>query len=489
MARARMVATLDRFPSEDELEAAAALADWLEVRVDRAGEIDPAWLRARFRGPLLYTIGDLVLPAAERRRMLRRAAQSWDLVSIGIGDCTGRVLEDIPAEKRVLVWRGAAASLDDLRDVVARLTATAARLYVVELIATNVAEQLLAIELLQAEQRDDLVAFAGGTAGVWTRPLSARLGAPVVFGRAGDDFGADGTPPLTRLADDFGLPDLWPARELFAMVGDPVSHSLSPRIHNTGYRALGREALYVALRVDDFGRFWRSVVATEAFDRAGIPLRGISVVSPHKAVAVGAAGRRSNMVERARSTNLLRREDDGWFADTTDADGVMLTLRDHSVTCRNRRAAVVGCGGSGRAMAAALQDAGADVTLVNRGFERGSLAVTLLRMPYMPLSAFSAEPYSIFVNATPVGRESDELPFSIDKLPRDAVVVDLAYRQGATSLIQRTRGPGRVTIDGMEMLLAQALQQFRLMTGEEMPESAARQVLGLGAPLAAAEQR
>jgi 3-dehydroquinate dehydratase/shikimate dehydrogenase len=278
-------------------------------------------------------------------------------------------------------------------------------------------------------------------------------------------------------------------RELYAMAGDPVAHSLSPRIHNAGYRAVGRDALYVALQVGDFADFWNNVVEAEALDRIGIPLRGISVVSPYKAIAVTAASRRSEMVRRTRSTNLLRRDDEGWFAETTDADGVMLTLRDHSVSCRNRRAAVIGCGGSGRAMAAALQDAGADVTLVNRGFERGSLAVSLLHMSFMPLRSFSAERYSIFVNATPVGRDRDELPFAIDKLPRDAVIVDLAYRSDVTSLIRHTRGPGRVTIDGMEMLLTQALRQFRLMTGEEMPEGLARQVVGLPEHLAATEQR
>src|SRR5262249_19527080 len=157
MTRARMVATLDRFPAEGDLDVAVSLADWLELRVDRAGEIDPASLRSRFHGPLLYTIGDLDLSTQKRRRMLRRAGECWDSVSIGIGACAEQVLDDIPVEKRVLVWRGGARSVDDLRDVVARLTAVPARLYIVELTAATVAEQLPVLELLHAEQRDDLV--------------------------------------------------------------------------------------------------------------------------------------------------------------------------------------------------------------------------------------------------------------------------------------------------------------------------------------------
>ncbi len=480
MAHAAVVATVDRFPvTDDDLSDVSSIASILELRADRAGEVDPVWLRARFHGELLYTAGATTCTVRERRELLRRAAASWDLVTLEQGDLVDSVLREIPPHKRVITWRGPSSDIDELRHRLRHLTATPARLYVLEVVPKTVAGQLHPLALLHAEQRTDVIAFASGASGVWTRIVAPRLGAPVIFSRLGDDYGEDGTPPTMRLADDYGFPDLWPAAELFAMAGNPVMHSLSPRIHNSGYRALGREALYVAFQVDDFGEFWREVVASGALDRLGLPLRGISVVSPFKAVALAATQRRSAMVDRARSTNLLRREGEEWIAETTDADGVMLTLRDHSVVLRNRRAAVIGCGGSGRAMAAALQQAGADVTLVNRGLERGSLAVRLLRLPFMPLSAFSAEPYSIFVNATPVGREEDETPFAVEKLPRDAVVVDLVYRSGATSLITRTRGPGRITIDGTEMLLAQAARQFELMTGEEMPEGLARAAIGL----------
>lgn len=486
MAHATVVATIDRFPlTEDDLAAVAPIASILELRADRAGEVDPDWLRGHFKGEVLYTAGATTCTVRERRQRLRDAAASWDLVTLEPGDLVESVLRAIPPEKRIIAWRGAAAEPDELRHRLRHLTATPARLYVLEVAPKTVADQLHPLLLLHEEKRPDVVAFASGVAGVWTRVVAPHVGAPVVFSRVGDAYGDDGTPPTTRIADDYGFPDLWPVGELFAMAGNPVTHSLSPRIHNSGYRALGRAALYVAFQVEEFDDFWRDIVASGALDRLGVPLRGISVVSPFKAVALGATPRRSQMVDRARSTNLLRREGEEWIAETTDADGVMLTLRDHSVVLRNRRAAVIGCGGSGRAMAAALQQAGAEVTLVNRGLERGSLAVRLLRLPFMPLSAFSAEPYSIFVNATPVGREADETPFAVEKLPRDAVVVDLVYRDGATPLITRTRGPGRITIDGMEMLLAQAARQFELMTGEEMPEGLARQAIGLDDALAA----
>ncbi|HEU4889083.1 MAG TPA: hypothetical protein VFV49_14455, partial [Thermoanaerobaculia bacterium] len=247
-------------------------------------------------------------------------------------------------------------------------------------------------------------------------------------------------------------------------------------------------ALYLPFHVPDFEKFWTRVAESGAFDGLGMPLRGLSVVSPHKSSAIAAARHSTDIVRHALSTNLFRRNGgDHWRAETTDAHGIMVTLRDRGVQCRGLSAAVVGCGGSGRTMAAALHEAGARVTLVNRGRERGSLAVGLLHLPFVPLSDFSCGNYSIIVNATPVGRDGEALPFPVQRLRRDAVVVDLVYRDGPTPLIERTRGPGRITIDGWDMLMAQARHQFELMTGMEMPDELIRQTLGLEPPVAVSE--
>src|SRR5258708_40291725 len=108
------------------------------------------------------------------------------------------------------------------------------------------------------------------------------------------------------------------------------------------------------------------------------------------------------MVGRARSTNFFVDEGGVWTADTTDPEGVLLTLRERRVEPRNQRVAVVGCGGSGRAIAPALQQAGADVTPGNPGFDRASLARRLPPPPFAPLARFSPPGYDIVVNPTPV---------------------------------------------------------------------------------------
>jgi len=484
MRQTTIVGVLDSVPRPADVPGVTGTAHWLELRSDAAGEIEAAWLRAHFDGPLLYTIAG---SGPDRPARLLRAARTFDLIDLAPADLTPEVLAAIPPERRVISQHLKEAAPAELIRTAAMMTSTPARLYRLTTTAADPGQALAPLRLIRDLGRDDFTAFAVGPAGLWTRILAPWLGAPVVFGGVAGDDVPTGRPSVGRLVDSFAFPDLPDLEELYGMVGYPVLHSLSPRIHNTAFRALGRPALYLPFPVTDFEKFWREVVKSGALDALGFPLRGLSVVSPHKTAAIALTRHCSALVHRALSANVVRREGDDWSAETTDAAGVMLTLRDRGVQPRKQRAAVIGCGGSGRAMAAALHEAGADVTLVNRGPERGSLAVRLLNLPFFPLSAFSCEDYSIVVNATPVGRDSEELPFPVQRLRRDAVVVDLVYRDTPTPLITRTRGPGRITIDGWDMLMAQARHQFELMTGMTMPYELIRQTLGFAPVEAVAE--
>jgi len=118
------------------------------------------------------------------------------------------------------------------------------------------------------------------------------------------------------------------------------------------------------------------------------------------------------------------------------------------------------------------------VTLINRGSERGLHASELLGLPYLPLPDFDAGGYDIVVNATPVGRDTDDVPFNLDTLNDDVVVIDLVYGARPTPLIGNTLAREQIAIDGRDVLFTQVQEQFRLMTGKEMPETAAGDRLG-----------
>lgn len=435
----------------------------LEWRADVSGE------EADRFGTRLCTLRGVT---ADRHARLAAAAANFDLVDLEPRDLDDRrLLREIPQEQRVITWRGRAESRDELHSILRALSHTPARLYRLELEG----DPLLALQFLRETHRRDVTAYAVGPTGFWSRILAPHLGAPMAFG---GDAEMDGMPSIAQWRDDYGWPDVRPVREIFGIVGCPVLRSLSPRLHNAGFRALGRAALYLPFHAPDFGAFWTEMIEGRGLESLGFAVGALCVVSPHKEVALAAAAARTPMVSRAGSTNFFVNEGGVWTADTTDPEGVLLTLREKGIEPRNRRVAVVGCGGSGRAVAAALQQAGAEVTLVNRGFDRASLAVRLLRLPFRPLASFSARGYSIVVNATPVGYRADEMPFDIEHLADDAVVVDLVYGSEPTALIATTRARGQVTIDGRDVLRTQAMSQFHLMTGEPMPPEVPRRILG-----------
>jgi 3-dehydroquinate dehydratase/shikimate dehydrogenase len=424
-------------------------------------------------GPRLYTLRGV---SEDRRARLARAAATFELVDLEPRDLDDRrLLRELPPERRVITWRGRAESPDELSAILQALSRTPARLYRLELDSPRGGEALFPLQMLRASGRDDVTAYALGACGFWTRIMAPHLGARFAFGIAGSAE-LDGLPTVAQWIEDYGFPQLGAPEQIFGIVGCPVLRSLSPRLHNAGFRALGRRALYLPFHVSDFGDFWTTLIENGGLEGLGFTVAALTVVSPHKEVAMAAAGAKTAMVARAGSTNFFVNAGGLWTAGTTDPEGVLLTLRERGIEPRDRRVAVVGCGGSGRAIAAALQQAGAEVTLVNRGFDRASLAVRLLRLPFRPLASFSARGFSIVVNATPVGLELDELPFDMAELAEDAVIVDLVYGLEPTALVARTRARGQVTIDGHDVLRTQAMSQFHLMTGEPMPAEALRSI-------------
>jgi len=383
------------------------------------------------------------------------------------------VLDAVPQEKRLVAWYGRANNSSELRETFDRVSSVPASLYKVVTTSERISEEFLPLWLLKSLRRTDTVAYAQGTLGFWNRLIALQLGTPAIYGAL---FGtaAPNTvfePAVVKLIDDYGLPEVRPVSELFAIIGNPVFHSLSPRLHNASYRAMGYPALFVPLHVNSFDEFWSDFVLSKTLDSFGIPINGMTVASPHKEMALQAATNASAMSRQAEAANILVRNNGWWNADTTDPDVVYAAKKQRSVNVREKRAAVIGCGGAGRAIAAALIESGAGVTLINRGAERGEHAAALLGLRYIPLPDFDAHGYDIVVNATPVGRDTDEIPFKIERLNNEAVVIDLVYGSRPTPLIGGTRARSQVAIDGRDVLLTQVRHQFHMMTGREMPDA------------------
>ena len=487
MIKASLIATLLSPPSSSgaELEALPDSVEWLEVRSDLVGDLNPDWLRSHFKGRLLYALrsraedGHYSDSTSQRHHRLATSAHHYDRVELeGSRDLSPDLLNRIGPEKRCVSWYGPAGDLPELEDRFEQLSSVAAAVYKLVTTAVTMSDEFTTLSLLKTLGRTDTVAYSSGPLGFWSRLVALQLGSPAIFGLVPQGAAIPTEPTISKLVDDYGLPGLRQVSEIFAIIGDPIFHSLSPRLHNAAYRAMNYPGLFLPLRVESFDEFWQEVVCSRVLDSLGFPLNGMTVASPHKEAALLTAKMISPMSRQAESANILVRHNGWWKADTTDPEVIYMASRERSVQVRHKRAAVIGCGGAGRAIAAALVQSGAGVTLINRGSERGEHASQLLGLPYLPLPDFNAGGYDIVVNATPVGRDSDEVPFNLDTLNDEVVVIDLVYGARPTSLVGSTLAREQIAIDGRDVLLTQVLHQFRLMTGKEMPATLAREKLG-----------
>lgn len=480
------VATLTNWPGSQQLLPLAAEPEirCIEVRADLTGDIDLASLRRSFAGTLLYTLrstaedGGCPDPPYLRRRRLIAAANRYDLIDLEAArDLHPDVLRRIPPQRRVLSWQGPATSPAGLRGILDQLSTTSAYWYRLAPRADTHAQALAPLRLLRSADRDDVVAYARGPSATWTRVLAARYGAPVAFGWLGESpdawARAEGELPVRRLAADYPPQVLVPANRIYGFIGGKTATSMSPFMHNMACRLLGVPALFLPFSPADLGQCLSELTA--GLDELGMPLCGAALTAPHKEAALALASYATPWAHRAAAADVLVRTTDGWLADN-EALTVVDVLSARNVVVAGKRAAVIGCGGSGRAAAAGLSLAGAHVTLVNRGVQRGEYASKLLGLPFVPLTEFDPRSFSVLINATPV---TDTLLFKIDHTEPGTVTFDLNHRPANTPLIVAARAAGHLTINGHDMLLAEVPRQFQRMTGHRMPITEVSAALGI----------
>ena len=264
------------------------------------------------------------------------------------------------------------------------------------------------------------------------------------------------------------------ATRVAGVIGDPVSHSLSPTLHNAAFAALGLDWVYVAFPVAA-GRGADAVAAVRAMGIAGL-----SVTLPHKAAVAGALDRLTPVARRLVAVNTVIRDGDDLVGDSTDGAGLVDALRDdEGWVPEGRRCLVLGTGGAARAVSLALAGAGAaEVAVVGRRPEAAASTVELCGGVGRPASVDEVDRFDLVVNATPVGMRrptlgggGDSLPFDLDakRLGPGQVVVDLVYRPPVTPLVTAARARGAVAVNGLGMLIHQAGRQLRAWTGMAAP--------------------
>jgi shikimate dehydrogenase len=250
------------------------------------------------------------------------------------------------------------------------------------------------------------------------------------------------------------------------VIGHPIAHSRSPKIHGHWLKALGIAGSYEAIDVapDDLARFISSFAA-QGF-------RGGNVTIPHKEAVFHLAGRRDAAAEEIGAVNTLWLEDGTLWGGNTDAHGFAANLDEYAPSWeKNGPAVVLGAGGAARAVIHALKVRGVrDIRIVNRTLERA----TELRDRFgagVSAHAFAAATglladAGLLINTTALGMHGNEgLPADPAGLPDTAIVTDIVYVPLETPLLAAARARGLKTVDGLGMLLHQAVPGFERWFG------------------------
>ena len=235
------------------------------------------------------------------------------------------------------------------------------------------------------------------------------------------------------------------ATRVFALLGDPVVHSLSPAMQNAAFRALGLPGVYVALRCDP-----ADVPALiRALARAG---GGGNITVPHKEVAADAVDRLLETAHEVGACNTFWSRDGEVLGDNTDVTGVLAAVQ--RLEPPPGPWLVVGTGGGARAAVVAAARLGAAVAVRSRSPDR---ARELERWAAeRGLGAPNPADCTVVVNATPLGlRPDDPLPVEPSDAPSARVALDMVYRPGETVWVRAMRRAGRRAADGRAMLVAQ----------------------------------
>jgi shikimate dehydrogenase/3-dehydroquinate dehydratase type I len=434
-------------------------ADLVEMRLDSVPgpDVDAA-LKGR-RLPVVVTCrwaaegGHFTGTEHERRALLLRAFDAGaEFVDIEWQAGLDDVIRSRHGRNVVLSHHDFAGVPVDLASRVDAMLATGAEVVKVAVMASRLSDCLPLLELGRKHRGRRLVLLAMGEAGLVTRVFAARFGSCWTY--AGEGV-APGQITTAQLTGELAFRRISANTRAYGLFGRLISHSPSPAMHNAGFAELGVDAAYVPLPAadaDDAMRFAR-----------GFDLAGASVTMPFKADLFSRLDDVDPVAKEVGAINTLAHTNGRWSGTNTDGRGFIAGLGGD--VPRGTRAAILGTGGAARAAAAALRDAGANVTVFGRSADRArdvaaALGVSGAARPVPPSS------WDLLVNATPVGTYPDVERTSYPEGVFDGgTVYDLVYHPEKTRLLRDAEQAGCRTIGGLTMLIEQARLQQAWWTG------------------------
>jgi len=326
------------------------------------------------------------------------------------------------------------------------------------------------VRLLRLARRSkNFVAVPMGEIGLPARILALREGSALAYAPV-EQATAPGQVSLEEMKHLYRAHLLTQQTRVYGVIGEPVGHSLSPLLHNTGFVARRIDAVYLPFLVHHLKDF------LDAIPEFGI--RGFSITLPHKRAILKHLEECEPLAADIGAVNtVVVRRDGALYGRNTDYVGVLRAL-ERRLRIRGSRVLIFGAGGSARAAAFALARAGATVGICARREKAAKELARAIGGEVAPRRALRTEFFDAVLNSTPVGMHPHDgiSPLASTEL-NCRIVMDLIYRPERTQLLKLAAKKGIATVSGVEMFLSQGIAQWEIWMEKRAPEALMRRAV------------
>ena len=257
----------------------------------------------------------------------------------------------------------------------------------------------------------------------------------------------------------------------FAVIGDPIDHSLSPTIHNAAYRELGLECTYIAYKIP------KDQLDVEIDSLKKIKISGFNVTIPHKINMLEFLDEMDENCRIIGATNTVINDDGYLKGFNTDMDGFLEPIKNRNISIKDSNVLLLGSGGAARAIIAGIaKEKAKKVTIINRTIEHATqlkefsanIGLDAEVKSFTEMNDLHTD-YNFIINSSSLGLKNESNIVPPEIINEETIVYDIVYKPVNTELIKESKKKNAEIIYGYEMLLSQAVRSFEIWLGREAP--------------------
>ena len=465
----------------EEIKEAEEVADIIELRLDYLKNPDLKVLLETARKPVIVTCrkkseGGLY-DGDEKGRveiLLKAIEEGANYVDVELSTPEPLLdkLKKKKAETRlILSYHNFKHVPDDLQNTYDRMLQKGCEIVKIAVMANSCEDNLRIFDIIeQAKSKNmDIIAFCMGEYGEISRVLSPLFGGYLTFGSLSrGKESAPGQIPAQVLKNIYRVNALGSDVNIYGLIGNPVKESMGYLIHNRSFAGNNLNNIYLPFLVDNLLSF------ISGFRKY---FKGMSVTMPFKEDVIPLLDEIDGTAKKIGAVNTLQIRDGKLFGCNTDCSGAVKALEEKT-SLKGKKIVIIGAGGVARAIGFGVMEKRADVCIFDVDTKKADSLAVDLGCRTSSLESIGSD-FDILINCSPVGMHPhiNKTPFSKDMLKKGMIVFDAVYNPLKTRFLKEAEEVGCITIQGVELFVNQAVDQFELWTGQKAPKSLMKEIV------------